>query len=430
MQFNISATDIIILFAYVAGTRLFFGWYITKKYKDATPENYFLAGRKLGWTIIGFSFYVSNMSGSTFVGLPGSGYKYGIAVYNYEWLPAVILIFFIAFILPYFFKSGTYTAPGFLEKRFDKRSKITFSVFLLFANIFIDAAAALYAGGMIFKVIFPDVQLWLIILLLSLTAGIYIYFGGLDAVVLNDALQAIMIFLGGILITYFAWQKIPSWDALTSSIPEKSLHLIQSVNDDFLPWPGIFSGVLIIGIYFWCTNQFIIQRALAARDLNEGRRGALFAGFLKLPNLFILIIPGLIALYLYPDIERADMVFPALAFNLLPEGLKGLMLAALAAAILSSLESIYNSASTLFTMDIIANFRSAAKDKYLVKTGRISTIAFMILSAAWAPQIERFPTLWEYLQSILSYITPPIAALFIMAVFWKKLLRQQRFIPC
>lgn len=419
-QFTITGFDIAVLLVYVLGTRLAFGWYLSRKTVSGTSQKYFLADRNLAWPIIGFSFYVSNMSGSTFVGLPGSGYNDGIAVYNYEWLPSVILIFFVFFILPFFLRSRVFTAPGFLGKRYDSRSKIAFSGFLLFANIFIDAAAALYAGGMVLKVLFPGIPLWQTAAIISLIAGIYIFFGGLDAVVLNDVLQAVMILLGGILIAVLTWIRIPSWEAVASSLPENSLSLIRPVTDRFVPWPGIITGVFIVGIYFWCTNQFIIQRALGARSLDHARWGSLFAGILKLPNLFILVLPGVMATALYPGLPRPDMVFPTLAFDLLPVGLRGLMLAALAAAILSSLESIYNSASTLFTMDFVAHFRPDTGDRRLVSIGRIATLVFMVIAAAWAPQIERFPTLWQYLQSILSYITPPVVAVFVTGIFWQK----------
>jgi len=416
--FNITLADIAILLLYVLGTRIFFGWYLARKHLKATATEYFLAGRNLAWPIIGFSFYVSNMSASTFVGLPASGYLNGVAVYHYEWLPALILILFAFVFLPPFLRSKVFTAPGFLEKRFDSRSKIAFSGFLLLANIFIDAAAALYAGGMIARVLFPGLPLWETAMVISLIAGIYIFYGGLDAVVLNDVLQACMILLGSIVIALLAWSKIPSWEAVTAGLDENALHLMRSTSDGFLPWPGVISGVFVVGIYFWCTNQFIIQRTLGARSLDHARWGALFAGLLKLPNLFLLILPGVLATALYPNLDNADMVFPILAFDVLPVGVRGLMLAALAAAILSSLESIFNSASTLFTMDLVRHIKTGIGDRALVKTGRAATLVFMLLAALWAPQIERFPSLWQYLQSILSYITSPVVVVFLAGLLW------------
>jgi solute:Na+ symporter, SSS family len=344
----------------------------------------------------------------------------GIAVYHYEWLPVVILIVFITFILPFYLEARVFTAPQFLEKRYDHRAKLIFSGFLLLANIFIDAAAALYAGAMVMQVLFPDIPLWQTVAVAAAIAGVYIFFGGLDAVVLNDTVQALLILAGGTVIAAMTFDRLSSWQTFKQAVTPSHLHLMQPASDAVLPWPGIFSGVLIVGLYFWCTNQFIIQRALGARSLSHGRRGALLAGLLKLPNLFILILPGVMAQRLYSGLDNPDLVFPLLAFDLLPTGLRGLMLAALAAAILSSLESIFNSAATLFTMDFVKHFYPRWSETALVRTGKAATIGFMILSALWAPQIARFPSLWQYLQSILSYITPPVTVLFMLGLFWRR----------
>jgi len=417
---TVTTLDLTILISYVLGSRLIFGWYIARKRRQGDTEAYFLCGRNIHWAFIGLSFYVSNMSGSTFVGLPGSGYLNGIAVYHYEWLPVVILILFITFILPFYLDSRVFTAPQFLEKRYNHQAKLIFSGFLLLANIFIDSAAALYAGAMVMQVLFPNIPLWQTVAVTALIAGVYIFFGGLDAVVLNDTVQALLILVGGTVITVVAFNRLSSWHAFKQAVTPAHLSLIQPVSDAVLPWPGIFTGVLIVGIYFWCTNQFIIQRALGARSLEHGRRGSLLAGLLKLPNLFILILPGVMAQTFYHDLNNPDMVFPLLAFDLLPIGLRGLMLAALAAAILSSLESIFNSAATLFTMDFVKHFHPHLSESTLVRTGKAATIGFMSLSAIWAPQIARFPSLWQYLQSILAYITPPVVVLFTLGIFWQR----------
>jgi solute:Na+ symporter, SSS family len=262
---KVTTLDLAILITYVLGSRVIFGWYIARKRRQGDSEAYFLGGRNIHWAFIGLSFYVSNMSGSTFVGLPGSGYLNGIAVYHYEWLPVVILMVFITFILPFYLESRVFTAPQFLEKRFNAHAKLIFSGFLLLANIFIDAASALYAGAMVMRVLFPQVPLWQTVAVTALIAGVYIFFGGLDAVVLNDTVQAALILVGGTVIAVMTFNRLPSWEALKQAVPASNLSLIQPVTDPVMPWPGIFTGVLIVGIYFWCTNQFIIQRALGAR---------------------------------------------------------------------------------------------------------------------------------------------------------------------
>lgn len=424
---TVTTLDVLILLGYVLGTRLFFGWYVVRKRRQSDTEAYFLGGRDIPWAVVGLSFYVSNMSGSTFVGLPGAGYASGIAVYHYEWLPALILVLFAALLLPRYLAARVYTAPEFLEKRFGPGSRRLFAGFLLTANIFIDAAAALYAGAVVLQVLFPGLPLWLIVAVTALIAGGYIVVGGLDAVVLNDAVQAVLILVGGTLIAWLTWKAVPSWEAVAAATDPNALHLWRGAGDPDLPWPGVFTGVLVVGIYFWCTNQFMIQRALAARSLEHGRWGALFAGALKLPNLFILILPGVAAVVLYPDLATPDLVFPLLAFDLLPVGLRGLMLAALAAAILSSLESILNSTATLFTMDFVKPWRPGLSERRLVAVGRGATVGFMVLAAAWAPQIAHFPTLWQYLQSILSYVTPPAVVVFLGGVIWARASAQAGF---
>lgn len=419
-QFTVTHWDIAILVAYVLGTRLIIGWYAALKARNADTEGYFLAGRNMTWPIIGFSFYVANMSGSTFIALPASAYYSGISVYHYEWLPAAIMVFFAIFILPHYHSNKLFTVPQFLERRFNTYVRKTFTIFLLVANIFIDAAAALYAGAIILQTLFPAISIWITVMTIALLAGVYTFFGGLRAVVLNDVIQAVLILIGGSMIALLAFEQVPSWSVVSGTVASDKLSLFQPADDPVLPWPGIISGVLVIGIYFWCMNQFVIQRALAAKTLEHARWGALFAGALKLPNLFLLILPGIVAIYLYPDLREPDMVFPILAFDLLPAGWRGLMLAALAAAILSSLEAILNSAATMLTMDIIKPGWPGLSEQSLVKTGKVATLLFMLVAALWAPQITHFPTLWQYLQSVLSYVTPPAVSIFLLGLFWKR----------
>ncbi len=418
-NYLLSNLDLIFIVCYIIGTRIFFAWYVSLKSRNDS-ESYFFAGKSLGWPLIGLSFYVSNMSGSSFIGIPASAYADGIGVYNYEWIPSFILIFFIFFLLPVFYKSNIHTAPEYLELRFNRACRYIFSTFLILANIFIDAASALYAGAMVLKVIQPSIPIWATIYASSFLAGTYICYGGLQAVVLNDTLQAGLIFIGGLFLLWASYSKISSWESVKEVVPDEALHLIKPIGDPTMPWPGVIGGVLIIGIYFWCMNQFVMQRTLGARSIREARLGSLFAAFLKLPNIFILVLPGIFARVLYPELSNPDLVFPTLVFDLLPSGIRGLMLASITAAILSSLEAIYNSASTLITYDFVSAYKTNLDDKTLVKVGRIATIACMVLSALWAPHIADFPSLWQYLQSILAYTTPTIVAVFLSGIFFKR----------
>lgn len=418
-QLEISAWDLAILIGYVVITRVAFGWFFARRTRGEGAEGYFLAGHRMRWPIIGLSFYVANMGGSSFVGLPGAGYHGGISVFHYEWMPAVLLVLFATFFLPVFLRARIYTAPQYLEERFGRAPRLAFSAMLLLTSMLVDAPGSLYAGAMVLKTLLPGMSIWVTITVAALAAGVYIAFGGLGAVVANDALQAVLILAGGIVISVLAWQAVPSWDAVVEAAPPGALSLMQPVDDPVMPWPGI-AGVFLVGMYFWCTNQFIIQRALGAQTLDDGRWGALFAGLLKLPNLFILILPGVFATVLYPNLDNPDLVFPMLAFDLLPFGLRGFMLAVLTAAMLSSLEAILHSASTLFTMDFVHSARPDLSTQRLARWGRAATLVFMVFAVLWTPQIARFPTLWQYLQSILSYLTPPVVAVFLLGLFWRR----------
>ena len=417
MQFNLEAIDLIVLLLYLAFI-LWRGFMYVKTHDNA--DDYFLAGRSLVWWLVGLSLFASNMSSSSLIGLAGSGYETGISVYSYEWMAAVVLIIFAIFFLPFYLKTKVYTMPEFLEKRYDKRARYYFSALTIIGNIGIDTAATLYAGALVIQIIFPQIELWQSILALAIISGLYTIAGGLKAVVFTDAFQAVILVIGSIIVTILAFIKVGSWDAVFDVTPIEHFSIIQSVDDSFLPWPGLITGVLLLGFYFWATNQFIVQRALGAKNIRHGQWGALFAGFLKLTVLFIMVFPGIFARILYPEIEKANLVYPTLLFDLLPPGLLGLVLAGLLAAMMSSIDSALNSASTLVTMDFVRNLKPKISSEGLMWVGRAVTFIFMILSAIWAPQIDKFPTLWEYLQNALSYIAPPIVALFVVGLFWKR----------
>ena len=417
-DFTISIIDWIIILFYFAFI-IWRGIGYAKKHENA--EDYFLASRSLTWPLIGLSLYASNISSSSLIGMAASGYETGFSVFSYEWMAAVVLIIFAIFFLPFYLRSKIYTLPEFLEKRFDSRSRTYFSALTIVTNIGVDTAATLYAGALVVQLIFPSVALWQTILILALLSGLYTIAGGLKAVVYTDAIQAVLLISGSVVLTILVFVKIGDWEAVKAVTPAQHFHIIQPYDDAFLPWPGLISGVFLLGFYFWATNQFIVQRALGAKNLRHGQWGALFAGFLKVSTpLFIMIVPGLMARVLYPNIEKANLVFPLMMFDLLPKGFLGLVLAGLIAAMMSSIDSALNSASTLVTMDFVKKLHPLTTSVQLMWIGRAVTFVFMLAAAAWAPQIDKFPTLWQYLQSALSYIVPPIVALFFMGVFWKR----------
>lgn len=419
-QFELAILDYTIVIVYFIGV-LFHGWWISRGGQEDS-EDYFLAGKTLPWYLIGFSLFASNMSGSSFVGLMGAAYNNGIAVFNYEWTATVVLIFFALFMLPYFLRAGLFTIPEYLETRFDKRSRYAFSAFTILAIIFIDTAGALYAGGLVITRVFP-IDLWLAVAILAFVAGAYTILGGLSAVVVTDTVQAILLIIGGIAIFVLALGEVGGWTEFVNQATQQqpnAMQLYRPASADFTPWLGL-PGVILLGFYYWTLNQFIVQRTLGADNLDQGRKGALWAGFLKLPNIFIMIVPGVIAILLYPNLDNPDLVFPTLAFDLLPIGLRGLVMAALIAAIMSSLDSALNAASSLVTMDFIKGLRPDTGQQALVRIGRITTGVIMIIGAIYAPSIAGFESLFSYFQSALSFVTPPIIAVYIAGLFVKRL---------
>ncbi|MGF1471000.1 MAG: sodium:solute symporter [Rubrobacteraceae bacterium] len=423
-SFDVGPVDLTILVVYLISSRII---PLIFSADQVGTDGYFLGGRSFLWPLVGLSLFATNMSGSSFVGLAGAGYNQGVSVYSYEWMAAIILIFFAIFLLPVYLNSKVFTVPEFLERRYDRRSRLAFSAFNVFTNVFIDCAAALYAGGLVIRALFPVIPLWMPVVGLALLAGVYAIFGGLWAVVVSDSIQACVLVLGAVTISVLTFRAVPSWKAVRDAAPPETLSIIRPASDPALPWPGLVTGVLIVGIYFWCTNQLMVQRTLGAKNLDHGRWGALFAGALKLPVLFTMILPGTMALALYPNLSNPDLVWPTLAFDLLPVGLRGVVLAALVAAITSSVDSVFNSASSIVTMDLVRTLRPGTSARALTGVGRLTTGIVMIVAAAWAPQIQNFPTLWIYLQSILSYVVPPVVAVFLLGIFWSRINRHGAF---
>ena len=255
------------------------------------------------------------------------------------------------------------------------------------------------------------------IAIIAVVAGIYTVAGGLAAVIYTDALQSILLVTGSAIISLTALEQVGGWEALTASIPAEKLSLIRPWDDPGVPWPGLVTGVVLLGFYFWCTNQFMVQRVLSAKSVEHGRWGALFAGLLKLPVLFLMVLPGSFAILLYPDLTNPDLVFPTLIFDLLPVGIIGIVTGGFIAALMSQIDSTLNSASTLITMDFVLDRRPNLSQHQLMRIGQLVTLIFMILSVMWAPYIENFGSLFKYLQKILSYTVPPVLVLFIFGFF-------------
>jgi SSS family solute:Na+ symporter len=384
-------------------------------------EELFLAGRRLGFAPIGLSLFASNISSTTLIGLAGAAYATGISVANYEWMSTVVLVFFALVVVPPYIKSRVSTMPEFLARRFDRRACLYFSALTILSTIVVDTAGSLYAGALVLQLFVPQLEIWQTCAILALIAGIYTAAGGLAAVVYNDVIQAIVLLIGSCCLTFTVFGELDfSWARATQNTPDAMLSMIQPLSDATLPWLGTLTGVPILGFYFWCTNQFIVQRVLAARSVEHARWGALLGGLLKLPVLFIMVLPGTMARALFPQLDKADLVFPTMVTQLLPPGLVGLVMAGLIAAILSSLDSTLNSASTLVTLDFIKPRFPQMSPRQTARVGRIVMVLFMVLAVIWAPMIAYFPGLFQYLQEALSYLVPPVVAVFILGLFWRR----------
>lgn len=422
---SLTPLDLAVIGAYALGI-IVLGLMVTRR--RATAEDYFLAARSSTWPVIGLALLASNISSTTLIGLAGAAYAIGISVYNYEWMATVVLAFFCVFFLPFLLRSQVYTLPEYLERRYDRRARRYFSALTIFLNIVVDTAGTLYGGAIMLKLILPEWPLWQVVAVLALSAGVYTIAGGLRAVMVTETVQAIILLVASVFIAVFAFDKAGGWDAVMAAVDPAKLSLIRPLDDPGVPWLGLVLGVPLLGFYFWCTNQFMVQRVLSAKDERHGRWGALFAGLLKLPVLYVMVLPGTAAILLYPQLDKPDLVYPTLIFDLLPAGLVGIVIAGFFAAIMSSIASTFNSAATLVTMDFVRPLRAGdegsaltpEQSRALVRVGRITTFVFMVLAVLWAPQIERFESLWQYLQAVLAYAVPPVCALFLIGLFWRR----------
>ncbi|WP_020537060.1 sodium:solute symporter [Lewinella cohaerens] len=451
MSTTLTITDFLVIIVYFVGIIV----YGISQSKRATSEEYFLGGRSLTWPVVGISLFAANISSSTLIGLAGSAYLLDMTVYNYEWYAVLVLVFFAIFFLPFYLKSGVYTMPEFMEKRYDARSRYYFSFITVVGNVLIDTAASLYVGTIVLGLIFPSVDTWIIIVLLAAAAAAYTIPGGLNSVVKTEVIQAIVLVFGSIILTYYGLKEVGGWDGMITQLndlnaagvidknADQALSIVRENEGDWwrqydspiVPWWGLITGVPLLGFYFWANNQFMVQRILSSKSINHGRWGALFAGLLKLPVILIMVIPGTIAFLIFRDADIAYQTFngpcedlanctnytyPSLLFKLLPTGLLGLVVAGLLAAMMSSISATFNSASTLITMDFVNKLRPNMTSKELVRAGQIATLILVVLASLWAPQIEKFGDLFKYLQDVLGYIAPPVVSAFLLGLFWKR----------
>lgn len=427
MATTLSALDYAVLVLYfvsLVGVSL---WVARKKAANTT--DYFLAGRHIGWFVIGASIFASNIGSEHVVGLAGTGFKSGTPLAHYE-LHAWIVLLLGWLFLPFYLRSGAYTTPEFLEKRFDERSRWFMSIFSLVGYVLTKVSVTIYAGGIVVSQLLGiDFEYGATAIVLF--TGLYTIIGGMKAVVYTEALQTVLMITGSAVITWLGLQEAGGWEQMSAtvrSVSPEHFNMWRPMSDPNFPWTGLLIGGTIVGIWYWCTDQYIVQRTLAANNIVIGRRGAIFGAYLKLTPIFIFLMPGMIALALTtqnPDkfhLDVADSAFPMLVTTLLPSGLKGLVAGGLLAALMSSLASVFNSSSTLFTLDIYKKLKPQAAEAEFLLVGKIATAVVVILGVLWVPIIKAISggVMYQYLQNVQSYIAPPVTAVFLMGILWKR----------
>ena len=461
-----AAFDWIVVLLYFGSLAALTLWVI--KSGQDTADDYFLASRNLGWFVVGASIFASNIGSEHLVGLAGSGATSGVAMAHYELHAWCLLVLGWVFV-PFYMRSRVYTMPEFLERRFSPGARWTLSLISLVAYIVTKIAVGIFAGGVVFGTLIPDLSLsiggatldsfWIGSLAVVLLTGLYTIVGGMRAVAYTEALQTIILVLGSLVLTVFGLERLGGWSALRAALEpdlfnlwkplvpagmegtwapvKESTRIAWYFNGNY-PWLGMLFCAPIIGLWYWCTDQYIVQRALGAPSEREARRGTLFAAFLKLLPVFIFIIPGMIALALartgqFPRLspmvgpdgqvarDAAQAAFPLLVQSVLPVGIRGLVVAGLLAALMSSLAGAFNACSTLFTMDFYGKLRPGASQHRLVWVGRVATAVMVLIALLWIPVIQGAKGLYDYLQGVQSYLAPPIFTVFFLGVFAKRL---------
>ena len=387
--------------------------------KERTSENYFLAGRSLTWPIIGASLFASNIGTEHLVGLAGDAHRVGLVAGGFEWMACLCLIILAVVFVPQYLRTRIYTIPEFLERRFSLTARVYLSGYFTVMIVLTKVSIALYAGAIVMEQFFGwdrTAVMWGI----GIFTAFYTAIGGLSAVVYTDVLQTVILVFGAALLTVIGLSRVGGWSELTTSAPQGFLSMVKPIDHPDYPITGFMFGNLFVGIFYWCMDQAIVQRALGARNIDHGRKGAIFGGFLKILPVFIFVLPGVIAVVLFPDIEH-DKAFPTLVSELLPAGIKGLVLAGLLAALMSSLDSTLNASATLVTRDFFVRFtKTEPSQAAQIWLGRITIAVVVIAGILWAPVIAKADTIWKYLQIVSAYMAVPIAAAVLTGILWRR----------
>jgi SSS family solute:Na+ symporter len=425
MHLSINPLDLLIIVIYLVGI-VGIGVWAGLKRRRGGGNDYFLAGKSLTWPIIGLALFSTNISTIHLVSLAQEGYVNGLAYGNFEWMAIFTLVALSLFFAPFYIRSRVATLPDFLEKRYNRACRDWLAVISIISAVFIHIGFSLYTGAVVLRGLF-GFDIMLSIAGVAILTGLYTAIGGLLAVVLTESLQTVILIAGAVCITLFGFIRVGGWEGLASSVDPVKLTILRPAGDPSgLPWYSVFLGYPIIGLWYWCADQTIVQRVLGAKDENHARLGPLFAGFIKILPVFIFVLPGLIGLGLVnqgkiaaPPADSAD-IYALLINTLLPVGLKGVVAAALLAALMSTVSGALNSIATLFSYDIYRRWRPETSDRSLVVIGRVVTVMAMIAAIIWSPAVSHFRSIFQGVVAMICYIAPPVSVIFVAGVFWRR----------
>ncbi len=421
---NIPLADLIIIVVYMLGILLAGLWGIRRK--KMTSERYFLAGRNLKWPVIGAALFASNISTIHLVGLASAGFSDGMVQGNFEWMATFILILLGLVFAPFYFKNKISTLPEFLERRYNATARSLLAFLAIVGALFMHIGISLYAGAVVFENFF-GINIWVSIIMISAITALYTVLGGLKSVVITETIQTVILLLGATTMAVIAVMTLPdagihNLTELKAALKPDQLVLLRSAESSpKLPWYSILLGYPVIGLWYWCADQTIVQRVLGAKTLKDAQTGPVFAGFIKILPVFIMVIPGILAYALFHDIIKTpNDTLPVLITQLLPTGLRGILAAALLAALMSTIAAALNSSATLVSVDIVKRIKPDISDKRMVRIGQWTAAVVMILAIGWSPLVEKFISIFDAINEILAVLSPPIAVVFLYGVFWKR----------
>jgi SSS family solute:Na+ symporter len=418
--------DLAVMAVYMTGIVGLGLWAWRRRRRTAgSSSSYFLAGNTLGWPIIGLALFSTNISTTHLVSLAQEGYVNGLAYGNFEWMAAFLLIVLAFFFAPFYIRSRVATLPDFLEKRYNRASRDFLAVLSIFSAVFIHIGFTLYTGAVVLKGLFGFDIGWSIALTAVLT-GLYTIIGGLLAVVVTESVQTVVLIAGAACVVVIGLIQVGGWSGIAAAVEPVKLTILRTATETpSLPWYAVLLGYPVIGLWYWCADQTIVQRVLGAKDERNARLGPLFAGFIKILPVFLFVLPGLIAAALVrqgklPAFADSADTYSVLINGLLPVGLKGVVAAALLAALMSTVSGALNSISTLFTLDLYKRWRPNTPDKKLLTIGRAATFVAMVAAILWSPLISHFQSIFQGITALICYVAPPITAVFVWGVFWRK----------